>query len=324
MSRYRFLLRSGLLVSCLVPLLVGCRHRGGFTPPALPTLAAVAPPAPKATPARPPGPPLTFARMKQLVKVGMTDTQLRAALGKPFEDFGAARLDDQAKYGRSLEELSYIAPDGDMLVYVVNGRVLEWYGGPSKTPQNVPTASLPSQYLPPVERKKIYLVPIGDFSASQTQALIQYAQQKQKLSVQVLPPAPLYAALLDRERERPQLVAEKLIGLIKRQNPDLAEDPFAILIGLTQYDICMRKEDLTFVFGTREGSRFAVISTARMDPVNFGKPANPSLLQTRLQKMLLRDIGMLYYERSGSNDPQSVLYKSIGGLEDLDTLGEKL
>jgi predicted Zn-dependent protease len=67
----------------------------------------------------------------------------------------------------------------------------------------------------------------------------------------------------------------------------------------------------------------AVVSSARLDPRFFGEPENPALAKSRLQKLVARHIGKLYYFLPASNSRNSVLCSPMNGLEDLDVLGER-
>jgi hypothetical protein len=41
-----------------------------------------------------------------------------------------------------------------------------------------------------------------------------------------------------------------------------------------------------------------------------------------VHKMVMKDIGILYYQMPPNNNPKSVLYNSIDGLEELDVMDE--
>jgi predicted Zn-dependent protease len=84
----------------------------------------------------------------------------------------------------------------------------------------------------------------------------------------------------------------------------------------------IRKYSWAFGFTYRVENRFAVVSSARMNPIILGRPADPVLLQTRLRKMITKNLGILYFHLPQSNDPSSVLYRSILGIDDLDRVGE--
>ena len=59
-----------------------------------------------------------------------------------------------------------------------------------------------------------------------------------------------------------------------------------------------------------------------MNPANFGEPANAELLHSRVRKMIMKNIGLLYYQLAQSDNPKSVLYSNILGLEELDNVSE--
>ena len=124
------------------------------------------------------------------------------------------------------------------------------------------------------------------------------------------------------DARRHQLIAEDLVELIKRRYPKLAQDPNATVIGLTEKDMYIREKTWQFAFSYRVDGRFAVVSSARMNPANFGEPANAELLHSRVRKMIMKNIGLLYYQLAQSDNPKSVLYSNILGLEELDNVSE--
>jgi len=170
------------------------------------------------------------------------------------------------------------------------------------------------------DKRKIYFVPIGDFSPQLTSELVTHYKNKFNLKIEELPAIALDRSAIDNDRK--QLIAEELIQMIKRKYPNLATDPHAILIGFTQEDMYIRKYTWRFAFTWRQEDRFAVVSIARMDPINPGQPANDDLLRTRLRKMATKNIGILYYLKPQNNNPRSVLYSQVGGIEELDYMGE--
>ena len=109
---------------------------------------------------------------------------------------------------------------------------------------------------------------------------------------------------------------------MREKSPNVVNDPQAVVIGLTSEDIFIQRYDWDFAFSLRQDNRVAVVSMARMDPVNFGEPANEALLNTRLRKMVTKHVGILYFGKSPNTNPRSVLYKDIMGLDDLDAMGE--
>jgi len=180
-----------------------------------------------------------------------------------------------------------------------------------------PAAAVP---LPRAGVGRLYFVPLGEFPAASVEHLVAYYRDRYRLAVETLTAVPLESAAVDLLRQ--QLVAEELVALVKRHHPRLAVDPEAILIALTPYDMYIRGHTWRFAFAWRADGRFAVISSARMDPLNFGDPFDPDLLHTRLRKMTTKTIGIMHYRLPQSEDRSSVMYGPILGLDDLDSVGE--
>jgi tetratricopeptide (TPR) repeat protein len=170
-----------------------------------------------------------------------------------------------------------------------------------------------------LDEKAVYFIPLGDFSSPATAELATYYNRK--IGIARLPAIPLDPSTLDVRRR--QLIAEDVIELIKRRYPQLAQDPNAIVIGLTEKDMHIRTKNWQYAFSYWVDSRFAVVSSARMNPVNLGQPASAELLSTRVRKMVMKDICILYYQMPPNNNPKSVLYNNIDGLEELDGMGEE-
>jgi predicted Zn-dependent protease len=166
----------------------------------------------------------------------------------------------------------------------------------------------------------IYFLPFGDFSDAYVNELAQHYRQKYNLRVSVLPRAPLEDRTIDKNRH--QLIAEELIETMKPKYQHLVTNSKAVIIGLTSNDIYIRQYTWRYAFTFRKDAKFAVVSCARMDPVNFGEESNDELLRSRLRKMITKNIGLLYYGLTQNNNPRSVLFGQIGGVEELDAVGE--
>src|SRR5262249_52157763 len=141
------------------------------------------------------------------------------------------------------------------------------------------------------------------------------------LRVEVMPPIPIDPSIVDPRRR--QLIAEKVVLLIKDVNPTVADDPRVSIVGLTTHDMFIQAFSWRFAFGYREDDRIAVVSSARMDPTFFGEPPNRALLEERFRKMLAKNIGHVYSHRPLSRDRRSIMYGHILGLDDLDYIREE-
>lgn len=181
-------------------------------------------------------------------------------------------------------------------------------------------ADRPKIQLPDVQGKTIYLVPIGDFSDSQVDHLVGYYREKYKLEIKILKPIRMSPKVWDPARQ--QALAEPLVDYMREAVPEQSNDPDAILIGLTTTDMYPTSMNWRFAFGWRKADlHAAVVSSARMNLHYFLQPldANP---ETRLRKMVTKDIGILYYQLPQSDDPRSVLYQKILGIQELDAASE--
>lgn len=174
--------------------------------------------------------------------------------------------------------------------------------------------------LPAKSAAAIYFVPFGDIRSLSLEQLVTFYRQKFQLTIKILPGLQLERAAVDLKRN--QLIAEELIELMKRAHPRLSSNRRVIMIGITEDDMYIRKFTWQFGFSYRAENRFAVISSARMNPVNLGRPNDQALLQTRVRKMITKNIGILYFHLPQNNNPRSVLYRSILGIDDLDRVGE--
>ncbi|MBZ5654790.1 MAG: hypothetical protein LAO56_05875 [Acidobacteriia bacterium] len=166
----------------------------------------------------------------------------------------------------------------------------------------------------------VYLVPLGKPQSILSADLLSYYRNKYGLELRVLAPVPLPAWTKDEVRD--QLIAEELVEAIKRAYPQFANDPDAILVGVTDEDMYISEMNWSYAFSWRQEERFAIVSTARLDPVFDKEPANPKIVEARARKMLTKDIGLLYYRLQPSYDYSSALYDSIDDVEDLDDIGE--
>jgi predicted Zn-dependent protease len=165
----------------------------------------------------------------------------------------------------------------------------------------------------PPSSRIVYFMPIGDFPVSDTQALVAHYQAKFDLTVEILPSIEIPDEAVDSARK--QLIAERLIDAIGAAR-DVSSDPTAIVIGLTSTDMYIADLSWRYAFGLRANDHLAVVSTARMTHFFHFRTMR------RLEKMITRDIGILYFGLPLNDDPGSVLYRDIGGPNDLDNMSE--
>jgi tetratricopeptide (TPR) repeat protein len=169
-------------------------------------------------------------------------------------------------------------------------------------------------------KEKLYFIPLGSFPAGSLTKLANSLKQKTGIDVIVKQPVPFALTTVDKRRQ--QVVAEEAINLMRARYPELVSDPNAVLIGLTDEDLFIRSADHQYAFCYRMLDRFGVVSSARMNPANIGGSANDQLTEARMRKMLLKNVGLLYYRLPGNYDPTSVLYEDVDEVTDLDMMRE--
>jgi predicted Zn-dependent protease len=175
------------------------------------------------------------------------------------------------------------------------------------------------QWLSPSsDRCPIVFVPIGQFQELVVQSLAQHYERTLGLRVTVRRAIPLEESAIDHNRR--QLVGDELIDLMKRRLPVQEQEQAVMIVGLTTEDMYIRQKNWRFAFAMRQGGRFAVVSTARMDPANFGLAPDRDVLMSRLTKMVTKQIGLYYYHLPERHEKTSVLFSPILGLDDLDTV----
>ncbi len=182
-------------------------------------------------------------------------------------------------------------------------------------------ASASASLAPKVAGSKIYFVPIGDFPAEQLQTLAQYYHEKYELEITVLNSVPVDPTCRDASRQ--QLMAEKLAASLRSSVPEHGGEAGSILIGFTSEDVYPTTKNWQFAFGWRLGeTNSAVVSSARLSLPDIGQVLERDLPGKRLRKIVTKDIGILYYGLPQSQNPKSVLYNQIIGIEELDEVGD--
>jgi predicted Zn-dependent protease len=186
---------------------------------------------------------------------------------------------------------------------------------------SVPTGQPQSAQPKLPQGRRIRFIPLAEFPTGEVQELAAYYRGKFNLEIEILPSSPIPESAIDNGRQ--QLVAERLVAGLRHSQPALARDSDSILIAFTNRDIYTLSQNWRFAFGWRDRrTRAAVVSTARMDLHYPGEPPTEARPEVRLRKMVTKDIGILYYELPQNNNPRSVLYERILGIQELDTVSE--
>ena len=176
--------------------------------------------------------------------------------------------------------------------------------------------------LQPGGPRKIYLVP-ASLDADQSLGWAPaYYKAKFGADVEILPAL----TLTDEEKDarRNQYAAEKCIQLITRSYPEQAGDPSNVLIAVTSKDLYISAFDWQYAENFRDDGRLAVVSDARLHPTDYPGRWNQELLSSRLQKMLTKNIAILFANLPLSDDYTSLLSSGILAGKQIDYMSEEL
>lgn len=184
--------------------------------------------------------------------------------------------------------------------------------------------SLTGAGLQRAAKPELYVIAIGSPRPELVESVAAEVQARLRMGVRLLSPLELDPRAYDAGRS--QVIGERLIEAITYRNPALAADRNARVIGITAFDMYMdgRRAEWKFAFAVRSPDRrVAVISHARMDPAALGGASNEELLRSRLRKMVLKNVGLIYYGLPASNNPRSVMFNNVLGVDDLDRMSEE-
>jgi len=176
--------------------------------------------------------------------------------------------------------------------------------------------------LPLVPTQAVYLIPIGLEKNESLEWAPAYYMSKLGIDVKLLPASPLDNQLIDQRRD--QLNSDRAVEFLQKKYPGLANDPFAILIGVTSRDMYIPSYNWRYAENMRTGGRLAIVSSARLHPPILLDQLNPDWLASRLQKLLTKNVVLLYYSLPMSDDDTSLLSGGVlSGLE-IDHIGGQI
>ena|ERR1041384_4809898 len=168
----------------------------------------------------------------------------------------------------------------------------------------------------------IYFVPLEAFPKIVLKRFVNFYRDKYGLNITILPAFPLPKQAFNEDRG--QFVAEQLIRQLEQMAQAEQLEPDSTIIGLTDQDIYINEYDWRYAFSFRSGE-LAIVSSARMDHRFMGVwPIDSDWQETRLRKMVTKDIGILYYHVPVSNNCRSPVFGRVGGPQELDFMGEDL
>jgi hypothetical protein len=171
----------------------------------------------------------------------------------------------------------------------------------------------------------VYLVPMCKRMSAAARMLSAFLLEKRELRVEILPEIEVPVLLVDPGRN--QLGSNKMLNLLEERYATQLAVPKSTVIALTCANLFIEDSGNAWTFSFRHERGLAVISDARM----FDAPLSPAdktplneLRDIRLRKMVQRAIAFLHLGAMPDNNPYSLLYGNIQGVEDFDRITERV
>ena len=168
----------------------------------------------------------------------------------------------------------------------------------------------------------VLLVQMQDFDRAETDRLVSYLGQKHKLNVKWIGPLDFQPVMYVPARK--QYLAGEMARVAENvvTNKGLDTQSTTVIV-LTHKDINTRDFRLNYLMAAHyEEKNISVISTARIDPLNYGEPPDRQLTLERLQKLINKSIGLHNYGYPVSSDRNSVMYGPVASPQELDQVGD--
>lgn len=211
---------------------------------------------------------------------------------------------------------------------VANGVFGEWEfsrltfvpdNGAAKIDLTPPPRRLTIAHVP---AKTVYLVPL-DLSPEDSLAWApSYFQAKLGIEVKMLPGITLSTAAETGSHR--QLSAEKCVDLLLHSYQELSDEPSAILVGVTSRDMTIVSYGWDFAENYRVGGRLAIVSSARIRPPRLLGDRNPEWRISRLQKMIVKNVAMMYFDLPLSSSPTSLVSAGVLSGDEVDLMAGRL
>jgi len=176
--------------------------------------------------------------------------------------------------------------------------------------------------MPKVPHQTVYLAPLGLEPSQSLEWAPAYYKAKFDIAVNILPAVPVTEELVDRKRQ--QVNPQKSIEYLCALHPEVARDTSALMFAVTSRDIYIPADNRTYTVNYREAGRFAMVSAARLGPYSVLGASNPDWVGSRLQKVLTKNIAMLYFNLPMSSDYTSLLSGGRLTGSDVDAMSGKL
>ena len=171
--------------------------------------------------------------------------------------------------------------------------------------------------------RRVCFVPLGQVDPELVRQLVDYYFETYGLEIGVLAPGAIPAELVHPVRQ--QIDGQTLAEYIGTLYPQDFETPGVALIGLTPLDLYAADRDWRFQMGIASWglTSHGVVSSYRMHLGEFDL-VDEGLWLERVRKLVTKYIGLMVYQLSLSERPESPMFGGILSVSDLDVMTEPL
>ncbi len=174
-------------------------------------------------------------------------------------------------------------------------------------------------HLPAVPAKTVYLIPVGLAESESLAWTPSYYKSKLGIDLKVLPAIPLDPKLMNPARN--QLNTDRWEEFLAAKYPEISRDPAAIVIGVTSSDMYIPGFVVRYAENFRHEGRYGMVSSARLHPPSLLEKWNPEWLTSRVEKLLTKNLVMLYFDLPLSDDSTSLLSGGVLWGFQIDQIG---
>lgn len=172
--------------------------------------------------------------------------------------------------------------------------------------------------LPSVPNKKVFLLPAGLDPEQTLDWAPAYYKAKLGVDVEILPAIPIPDDVVDPKRH--QVESGALLDQIQQRYAHLLVDPENVLVVATSRDLFIRSFNWSYTENYRANGQLAIVSCARLHPPGFLNRWNPEWARSRMQKMLTKNITILYFDLPMSSDYTSLLSGGVLSGSEVDLM----
>jgi predicted Zn-dependent protease len=172
------------------------------------------------------------------------------------------------------------------------------------------------------QNSELILIPMEDFNAGLLASIAETLEAKHKFQISAFTAMGVSENMFDQEHKQYKTneIARTTRDILSNNGISFCDKAVIVLTNIDINDSSFR---LRYLFSSHyDRACLSIISTARINPINYGEPKDDYLVMDRLMKLINKSIGLNHYKYKTSSNKQSVMYGPIMSPMDLDKVGD--